>query len=177
MTSAAPKPAEVLASPASARFIALSFFAAFLLNLLPWQGAILWLRPDLVALLLLYWCTYQPRQVGMAAAWSMGLLMDVADGNLLGQHALAYVGIAYIALKFHRRILRFTPWRQALHIALLLLLGQGLMLLVRSAAGSGFVSWVYFLSGFSGALLWPGLLLLLQWLQRSKPKTKDVYSA
>src|SRR5271169_2046066 len=44
--------------PARPAFIALSLFAALLFNGLPWHGIWLALRPDMVALVLLYWCTH-----------------------------------------------------------------------------------------------------------------------
>ena len=40
--------------PVRAGFIALTLIAALLANLLPWSGAWLWIRPDFVALVLLY---------------------------------------------------------------------------------------------------------------------------
>ncbi len=65
----------------------------------------LWIKPDFVALVLLYWCIHQPRRVGFAAAWLLGLAMDVADAQPVRPararlHLLAYAGIA-----LHRRVL------------------------------------------------------------------------
>ncbi|MCX7184969.1 MAG: rod shape-determining protein MreD, partial [Pseudomonadota bacterium] len=53
---------EVLAHVRS-RFIVLSLTAALLLNLLPLQGVALLLRPDFVALVVLYWSINQPQRV------------------------------------------------------------------------------------------------------------------
>ena len=78
--------------PVRVGFIAVSLIAALLLNLLPWSGVALWLKPDFVALVVLYWCIEQPRRLGFVAAWLLGLFMDVADGTLFGQHALARTG-------------------------------------------------------------------------------------
>ncbi len=44
------------------------------------------------------WCSgnvHQPRRVGVGAAFVFGLLMDVHQGALLGQHALAYTLLSY----------------------------------------------------------------------------------
>jgi len=46
--------------------------------------------PDVLALALVFWNVHQPRRVGMGAAFVFGLLMDVHEGALFGQHALAY---------------------------------------------------------------------------------------
>ncbi len=160
--------------PPSRKLIALSLIGGLMLNLLPWQGFLLLLRPDFVALLLLYWCVNQPARLGIGTAWVMGVIMDVADGTLLGEHALAYVLVTYLALALRRRILMFTLWQQALHIVLLLLLLQGTLLLLHLAAGASFIGWSYFLAALTGTLLWAPLSFLLQLAQRKKtsPESK-----
>ena len=81
-------PQEILL-PVKPAFIVFTLLGALLLNLLPWSGSWLWVRPDFGALVLLYWCIAQPRRIGFTAACLLGLLMDIADGSLFGQHALA----------------------------------------------------------------------------------------
>lgn len=171
-----PSHSPVLTKPASNRFITLTLICALLLNFLPWQG-LLPLRPDFAALLLLYWSIHQPRKIGMGTAWVFGLAMDVADGSLLGQHALAYAVAVFGALMLHRRILSFGPWRQAVHIAVLLLLLQALSLLARLASGANFPGWSHFLPTLTGALMWPGLIALLRAVQNRKRKPETAYPA
>lgn len=170
-------PAPALAQPASGQFIAMSLFVALMLDLLPWQGVALLARPDFVLLLLLYWVVHQPLRVGMAAAWGLGLVMDVADGALLGQYALAYTVSAYLALMLHRRIQAFGLWQQALHVAMLLILSQTLILLTHLASGSSFIGWRYFLSSASGALFWPMISLLIELLLQRKSLQEIAYSS
>lgn len=153
--------APTLARPPSGRFIAMTLFVALMLDILPWQGTALLLRPDFVLLLLLYWAVHQPLRIGMAAAWGLGLVMDVADGALLGQYALAYTLATFLALTLHRRIQAFNLWPQALHIFLLLLVSQVLILLTHLLSGANFIGWGYFLASITGALLWPLLSLLI----------------
>src|SRR5262245_32287095 len=100
-------PAEILL-PVKPVFIVFTLIAALLVNLLPWSGWLLAIKPDFVALVMLYWCIHQPRKVGFTVAWLMGLMMDVADGSVLGQHALAYSVLAYAGIVLHRRVLGFT---------------------------------------------------------------------
>ena len=45
------------------------------------RGVALALRPDFLALVLLYWCIQEPRYVGVGIAWVVGLLMDVGDAT------------------------------------------------------------------------------------------------
>ena len=138
--------------------IFLSFLAALLLNFLPWSD--LRLVPDFVALVLTFWCVRQPRLVGLGVAWTLGLLTDAGNGVLLGQHALAYSLLAFLAIWLSRRVLWFSSAQQALHVAALLLVAQGVMLVVRLAAGAGSPGWAIVVGPLLGALLWP----LLSWL-------------
>jgi rod shape-determining protein MreD len=158
-------PNEVL-RPVHPGFVALTLVGALLVNLLPLAGRALELRPDFLALVLLYWCIQAPRYVGVAIAWLMGLLMDVGDATVFGQHALAYAFLAYAAEYFRRRVLRFPLWQQAAQVAALLVLCSALVLLVRVVGGAPLPGWSFFLPAVSGALLWPVVSVLLQMPQR-----------
>ena len=161
-------PQEILL-PVRAGFIALTLIAALMLNLLPWSGAWLWVKPDFVALVVLYWCIEQPRKVGFVSAWMMGLFMDVADGTLLGQHALAYSILAYASIVLHRRVRMFSGTPQVVHVLLLLLLNDLIVLAIRLAAGADFPGLRYFIGSFVAAALWLPLGALLKLLLRPRP--------
>ena len=150
--------------PVRAGTILASLAAALLLNFLPWSSIAL--APDFVALVLAFWCVRQPRLVGLGAGWLMGLLTDVGNGVLLGQHALAYSLLAFAAITLSRRILWFPLWGQALHVAALLLFAQGVSALVRLAAGAEFPGWSIAVGPLFGAVLWPVVSVLLLMPQR-----------
>ena len=160
--------------PVRAGFIAFTLVAALLANLLPWSGVLLWIKPDFVALVLLYWCIEQPRKVGFVAAWLFGLFMDVADGTLFGQHALAYSILAYAGLVLHRRVLGFSGTPQVLHVVILLLMNDLIVLTIRMLAGADFPGFQYFIGSFVAGALWLPLGVLLKLPQRTKP---DPYHA
>ena len=156
--------------PAKGSFIVLTVALALLFNLLPWRNSAG--VPDLTAAVLAFWCIHQPRRVGIGVAWTLGLLLDVGNGALLGQHALGYAVLAFLAFAVHRRILWFPLAQQALHLLLLLLSTQLLMLVIRIAAGAGFPGWTYFAGSFICAALWPVLSFLLLLPQR-QPEMMD----
>ena len=158
-------PNEVL-RPAHPGFVALTLIGALLMNLLPLGGTLLALRPDFLAVVLLYWCIQAPRYVGVGIAWLMGLLMDVGDATVFGQHAIAYAFLAYAAEYFRRRVLRFPLWQQAAQVAALLALCSALVLLVRYVGGAPWPGWTLFLPALTGAVLWPLASVLLQVPQR-----------
>lgn len=139
--------------PVNPVFISASILGAFLLNLLPWGQ---WIGvPDLVAVVLVFWNIHQPRKVGIGVAFFMGLLMDVHDATLFGQHALAYTLLSYFAIMIHRRVLWFPIGTQALHVFPLLLLAQSVQLLVRLLVSGKFPGWLYFTESITAAAMWP----------------------
>lgn len=140
-------------------FIAVSLFTALLLNFLPtsdWP----WM-PDWVALVIVFWSIREPRRVGMGTGFLLGLIMDVADASLLGQHALAYVLVSYGATALSRRVLWFPLGQQALHVLPLLLLAQGVQYLVRAMPGVVLPGLSYFIGPLVGMALWAPLTFVL----------------
>lgn len=155
-------PSDEILLPVKPVYIAITLFVALLINLLPFTGWLLALRPDFVALVLLYWGVHQPHRIGFLPAWALGLTMDVADGSLLGQHALAYSVMMYAAIFLHRRMAMFDMRHQILHVLPILLVMQLMILAIRQAAGGLFPGWWYFLPSITGAILWPATDLLLK---------------
>jgi rod shape-determining protein MreD len=154
--------------PVKASFIAFTLIVALLLNMLPWSGAVFWFRPDFVALGILYWVIEQPHRVGFTIAFVLGLLMDVADGALLGQHALAYSILVYGGILFHRRVRLFSPLAQIVHVIPLLLVNDVIILGIRLLAGADFPGYRFFIGSFVGGALWPFLPMLFKLPQRPK---------
>lgn len=166
---AVPKDREFLL-PASPLFIALSLFVALLLDWLPWQGIWLALRPDFVALILLYWCTHKPHRIGIGTAWTMGILADVADASLFGQHALAYAVLAFGGIVLHRRVQMFDLRQQTMQIFPLMLASYSVYAAVHWQV-DGYIAWDYFSGSVTSTLLWAPLTFLLQALRR--PRSED----
>jgi len=159
--------------PASSAFIVLSLLAALLLNWLPWGGIWLALHPDFVALVLLYWCTHKPYRVGIGIAWMMGVLADVADASLFGQHALAYSVLAFGGIVLHHRMQMFDLRQQTLQVSPVLLLTYVMYALVHWQL-YGYVAWAYFLGSVVSALLWIPLTLLLQVMRLPRSDPDDL---
>ena len=156
--------------PAKTWFVYLSLVVALGLAYIP-TGRLPGV-PDWVPLLLAFWCIREPRRVGMGTAFVFGLLVDIGQGAAMGQHALAYVVLAYLATAVARRVLWFPPLQQALHILPLLFLTQLIMVAVRVVAGAEFPGWWYFLSSFTGAALWLPMHFVLL-LPQYRPVDRD----
>lgn len=128
--------------------------------------------PDFVALVLALWCVREPHRIGMGTGFVLGVLVDVAHGSVMGQHATAYVLLAWAAQANSRRLLWFSPATQTLHMVPLFLMVQVVMLLLRLLAGGRFPGWEYFFTCFTTAALWlPAYYLLL--LPQLRPIDRD----
>jgi rod shape-determining protein MreD len=150
--------------PVSPLFIAFSLVCAFMLNLLPWGR---WVgAPDFVALVLVFWGIHQPRKVGIGIAFCMGLLMDVHDATLLGENALAYTLLSYLAIMIHRRVLWFPLVTQAMHVFPLLLLTQAIQVMVRFFVTGRCPGALVFIESVIAVALWPVITWLLLAPQR-----------
>jgi rod shape-determining protein MreD len=156
--------------PVNPYFIAFSLAAAFLLNLMPW-GRLIGI-PDFVALVVLFWNVHQPRKVGMGIAFFLGLLMDVHDASLLGEHALAYTLLSYGAITIHRRVLWMPRGLQVFAVAPLLVVAQLVPFVIRLMTGAAFPGWGQLAHGFVEAALWPLTCSLLLMPQR-RPADPD----
>ncbi|MEQ1814949.1 MAG: rod shape-determining protein MreD [Nitrosomonas sp.] len=155
--------------PASNWFIAASLVVALILNFLPLQGDILIFRPDFVAIAIAYWNINYPHKMGMGVAFGMGLMMDVGNTGILGQHALAYCVIVYLTLIFGRRLRLFNSMQQAPQIGLILLIMQIVIVLVAVSGGSALPDGQYFFATVTGTLLWAPGSFLLATLLKQKP--------
>ncbi len=165
------RPGQPLLLPASPLFIWGSLVAALLFNMLQHMG--LWPRaawaPDVLALVLMFWCVHQPLRVGVGAAFVFGLLLDVHQGALLGQNALAYTALGFLAAAMHRRLLWFPVPTQALQVAPLFAAAHAIELSTRMLAGGTFPGWPLLLAPMIEALLWPVVSVLLLAPQRRAP--------
>ena len=156
-----------LLMPVNPVFIWASLLLAMAFNILPWgrwPGV-----PDFLAVVVVFWNVHQPRRVGVGAAFVFGLIMDVHQGALLGQHALSYTLLSFFAITVHRRLLWFTVGSQAVQIVPLFVAAHAVSLLVCMAAGASFPGWSLMLAPALEALLWPVANFMLLAPQRRPP--------
>lgn len=165
------RPGQQLLLPANPLFIWGSLVAALLLNMVNNMG--LWGRaawaPDVLAVVLVFWTVHQPLRVSIGAAFVFGLLMDVHQGGLLGQHAMAYTVLSFLAITVHRRLLWFTVPSQAAQVFPLFVVAHALELLLRLMGGGTFPGWWLLLAPVLEAALWPVASVVLLAPQRRAP--------
>ena len=150
--------------------MAASIIVALLLTIMPVPAAVAPFRPDWVALVLIYWSMMLPRNYSVGTAWAVGLILDVAHGTLLGQHALALVAVVYLTSRFHL-LMRVFPMSQLTLTALVLLtVYQFLLFWINGVAGIEVPAASYWGPVLSGTLLWPLLAIALSGAAR--PRTR-----
>jgi rod shape-determining protein MreD len=162
-----PRGSDQLLLPVNPLFIVLSLLLAVGYNLIPLGRNPA--MPDLLALALVFWNVHQPRRVGIGLAFMFGLIMDVHESAILGQHALAYSLLSYFAITIHRRLLWFPVPYQALQIMPLFFSAHAVSLVVRLLAGGMFPGWGLLLAPIFESLLWPIASWLLLAPQRRPP--------
>jgi rod shape-determining protein MreD len=162
-----PRASDQLLLPANPLFVWGSLLLAFMLNVLPLGR--MPAMPDLLALTVVFWNVHQARRVGVGAAFIFGLMMDVHDGAVLGQHALAYTMLSYFAITIHRRLLWFSVGTQALQILPLFAAAHAVSFIVRMLVGGMWPGWDLLLAPLLEALLWPLASMLLLAPQRRAP--------
>ena len=165
------RPGHQLLLPANPFFIWGSLLGALLLNMLQNMG--LWGRaawtPDFLALVLVFWSVHQPQRVGIGAAFIFGLFADVHQGAMLGQHALAYTVLSFLAIAIHRRLLWFSVPSQAFQVLPLFVACHAIELCTRLLAGGAFPGWLILLEPPLESLLWPVVSVILLLPQRRTP--------
>jgi rod shape-determining protein MreD len=162
-----PRASDQLLLPVNPLFVAFTLLIAFGINLVPLGRNPL--MPDIVALVLVFWNVHQSRRVGVGLAFAFGVVMDVHDGAVLGQHALAYTLLSFFAITIHRRLLWFTVPSQAVQILPLFFAAHAVSLIVRMIAGGMFPGWQVLLAPVLEALLWPIATWVLLAPQRRAP--------
>ncbi|MDU0810581.1 MAG: rod shape-determining protein MreD [Burkholderia sp.] len=150
---------EYILRPANPYFIFFSLTIAFLLNLIP-LGWLL-VSPDFVALVLLFWNVHQPRIIGIGIAFILGVMMDVHDACLLGEHGLAYTLLLYGGILVYRRISLINLGMQIFYVTPLLIGAQIVPFIICMIVGFTFPIWNYLINGFTEIVLWPVISYLL----------------
>ncbi len=159
---------QQLLLPVSPLFIWASLIVALLLNMLP-LGRAAW-TPDLLALVIVFWSVHQPARIGIGAAFMFGLLMDVHQTAMLGQHALSYTMLGFFATMIHRRLLWYPLVSQALQLLPLFALSHLIELAIRMVGGGTFPGWTMLAAPAIQVAAWPLASLLLLAPQRRTPE-------
>ena len=141
----------------------LSVLVALILTVLPLPPWLDVVRPAFLVLTVIYWSVNAPRAGGLAIGFFAGLLLDVFQGPVLGEHALALSLITYIAVREHQRIRSKPAIQQALIVFAALILYEVVLFMIDGWTGNPVTSPLRWVHTVSGALIWPPAAAILNY--------------
>ncbi|MFZ1892219.1 MAG: rod shape-determining protein MreD [Formosimonas sp.] len=136
-----------------ARVVWLTLICAWLLSFFVTNRTTVWL--DWVALALVFWAVYQPTRISLLLAFVVGILMDVQQGSILGEHALLYVWAVHAMRLLASRLQFSSVFVQSLY-------GVGVLMAMQLARAFGHFIFLNQPVGITG-VVW-NLLGVIAWL-------------
>jgi len=147
----------------------LSLVLTLALVAVPLPDSVAPLRPDWVAVVLLYWSLMAPRHFSLLTAFWMGIALDTLSGALLGQNALALLVVVYLAEKFHLRLRVFPMSQLAITVFLLLGLYEFVLFWIDGMAGRSVPLVERWVPPLTGTLVWVLLYMMFDRREREAP--------
>ena len=141
--------------------IIISIVIALMLAIAPMPGWADTFRPAWVVLTLIYWSMSFPSNYSVGAAWISGLVLDVAQGTLLSQHALALSIVIYVTVKFHLQLRQFPLLQLMATVFALLALYQFILFWINGVVGISGPAITYWGPVIAGTIVWPLVSALL----------------
>lgn len=141
--------------------VILSFVFGLMLTIMPLPDSIDAFRPDWIAMLVIFWAMQLPRTWSVGTAWVAGIILDVSQGTLLGQHALALCCVAFMTVRFHLLMRVFPIVQLTATVFPILAIYQFLLFWINGVAGVNAPSVVYWGPVISGTILWPIVVSVL----------------
>ncbi len=139
----------------------ISVLAAFVLTLIQLPEFLAALRPALVLLIAIYWTLAMPQYFGLFTAWFLGLTMDVLNGSLLGQHAIAILLPCYIASRLRETLHMFPLWQQCITLIPLVALYEFILFWIDGISHRDTETHWRWIQILSSAAFWSVLFFLL----------------
>jgi rod shape-determining protein MreD len=141
--------------------VIVTLIVGLMLSIMPLPDGMKAFRPDWIALLLIFWSMQLPRTWSVGTAWIVGVVLDVAYGTLLGQHALALSVIVFVTVRFHLLMRVFPLSQLTATVFALLALYQFLLFWINGVAGVTATPTSYWGPVITGTVLWPFLYMFL----------------
>jgi rod shape-determining protein MreD len=139
----------------------LTVLVGLVLSIMPLPAGLDIVRPAFVVLIVLYWSIAVPRAGGIGLGWFSGLVLDVFQGPVLGEHAFALALVAYIAVREHQRIRSKPIFQQSLIVFAVLLLYELCLFAFDGWSGHPVTNPLRWLHTVTGALLWSPVAAIL----------------
>lgn len=150
-----------LVKPHNRWVIFVSYVFALLLSVFPLHYDARWLRPEFLALFVIFWTVRLPQQLSLLWVFLVGCWLDILEGVTLGQHALALVVVAYLSLLAQKRMQHYVSWQQMLVVMAVVAVHQLLDNWIHSLQGGAASNLDFLMPAFISGLLWPLVRMML----------------
>ncbi|MGB0754150.1 MAG: rod shape-determining protein MreD [Candidatus Pseudothioglobus sp.] len=124
------------------------------------------ISPFWLLLFFVYWLIYSNSEGIYRFAFILGILLDVFQGGILGQNALALVISSAFILSVKKSFFVSNLTTQQVYIFIASLIYLGLFLMTHIAVQGIQIQWLVVLTPFTGAILWPAVRFLLAKLKQ-----------
>ena len=131
---------------------------------LPFYGDVL--RPPFLVLVVLYWSVAAPRAGGIGLGWFAGLVLDVFQGPVLGEHAFALAAVTYVFVREHQKIRSKPGFQQAIIAGCALAAYDVLLFLVDEYTGHPITSYWRWAHIVTGGIIWPAGAAIIGYRER-----------
>lgn len=148
-------------------FMWIFILLAFPLSVIPLSESLQWWRPAFLALMSIYFALVVPEKFGVICAGIVGFFLDIIEGNLLGQSAIAFSVVICLVLLQYQRIRMFSLLQQValvfMLVSILQIISYWLEILASQLLGYPPVrSMSFFRVALSSALCWPILVIVMK---------------
>jgi rod shape-determining protein MreD len=135
--------------------IVMTVIIGVVLTVLPLPYWVSVFRPAFLVLIVLYWSTMAPHAGGIALAFFSGLVLDVFQGSVLGEHALALSLVAYLGIRLHLLVRAKPLFEQSLFVFAALMVYEFMLWILDGWSGHAMSNPARWLHTLTGGLLWP----------------------
>jgi len=136
-----------------------------MMTIMPLPDFFYGIRIEWVSLAIIFFSMMNVSLMGVIAAWTIGLLLDLLQGGLLGENALILSIISYLSYRFRFQVRVYPDWQLMIVTLFFLSFGNLISLWIRGFSGRMLFVTEEWLSIFIAALIWPIFMRMTEILQ------------
>lgn len=136
-----------------------------MMTIMPLPDFFYGIRIEWVSLAIIFFSMMNVSLMGVIAAWTIGLLLDLLQGGLLGENALILSIISYLSYRFRFQVRVYPDWQLMIVTLFFLSFGNLISLWIRGFSGRMLFVTEEWLSIFIAALIWPVFMRMTEILQ------------
>ena len=134
---------------------------AFIVGAIALPSMIEMISPFWLLLFFIYWLIYSNSNGFYSSAFVLGILLDVFQGGILGQNALALVISSSFILSVKKSFFVSNLKTQQVYVFIASLIYLIVFLITHIAVQGIQIQWLVLLTPLTGAILWPVVRFLL----------------